>query len=49
MTKLECYQKAINEIDDFFEYRYEGFSLNEIRGRVYKILDKLLENLKTTR
>lgn len=35
---LELYQKAINEIDDYFEYRYDS---GVDRGNVYLILEKL--------
>ena len=42
MTKLECYQKAINRIDDYFEYSNES-KLD--RERVHKILADLTTNL----
>lgn len=40
--KLEAYQKAINKIDDYFEYRGES---EKDRKRVHKILAELTENL----
>ena len=42
MTKLEAYQKCINEIDDYFEYRYVSV---EDREFVLKCLARLLERL----
>lgn len=42
MTRLECYQKAINKIDDYFEYANES-KLD--RERVHKILADLSANL----
>ena len=41
--RLELYSKAINQIDDYFEYRNESRKDREV---VYKILDKLTLSLK---
>jgi hypothetical protein len=41
--KLELYSKAINQIDDYFEYRNESKKDREV---VYKILDDLSASLK---
>ena len=43
MTNLEAYKKAINDIDDYFEY-----SNTSVRDRrvVHNILSKLTERLK---
>ena len=43
MTKLEAYQKAINAIDDYFEYQYES---KKDQVQVDYILDTLRLNLK---
>jgi len=42
MTKLEAYQKAINKIDDYFEYANESKSDRE---RIHKILAELTADL----
>ena len=43
---FSLYQKAINEIDDFFEYRYTGYDRGRIKAQVMSIIDKLTEKLK---
>ena len=43
MTKIEAYQKAINAIDDYFEYRCMS---DYDKNVVYHILDTLKENLE---
>ena len=43
MTKIEAYQKAIDAIDDYFEYRNESV---EDRRIIQYILDTLTINLK---
>jgi len=45
MTKLEKYAKAINQIDDYFEYVYKVNDVEEIRDRVINIIDDLAESL----
>ena len=40
----EAYAKAVNQIDDYFEYSNESVS---DRKRVYEILDNLKLNLST--
>ena len=35
------YQKAINQIDDFFEYRYLHLTNEEIKKEVMGIIDNL--------
>ena len=47
--RLAIYQKAINEIDDYFEYRYAQFDREEIRKHVYGVLDKLAKKLEATK
>ena len=41
MKRLEAYQRAVNEIDDFFEYRYRSCSPEEIK----KFVDNTILNL----
>ena len=47
--RLAIYQKAINEIDDYFEYRYAQFDREEIRKYVYDVLDSLAKKLGATK
>ena len=47
--RLAIYQKAINEIDDYFEYRYAQFDRKEIRKHVYDVLDNLAKKLEATK
>ena len=42
-TTLRKYQKAINEIDDYFEHRNESM---QDRKKVYQILGNLVDKLK---
>ena len=46
LKTLHVYQKAINNIDDFFEYRYKNKTPEEIRTEVYKHIDWLCNQLK---
>ena len=48
MKKLEAYQKAINEIDDFFEYRYRSCSNEECKKFVSSCLMRLVSNIIKT-
>jgi hypothetical protein len=43
MGPLEIYQKAINKIDDYFEYRNESV---KDRLKVQEILNELTTNLR---
>uniref|UniRef100_A0A6M3JTJ7 Uncharacterized protein n=1 Tax=viral metagenome TaxID=1070528 RepID=A0A6M3JTJ7_9ZZZZ len=47
--RLAIYQKAINEMDDYFEYRYAQFDREEIRKYVYDVLDSLAKKLEATK
>jgi len=47
--RLAIYQKAINKIDDYFEYRYAQFDREEIRKHVYDVLDNLAKKLEATK
>ena len=47
--RLTIYQKAINEIDDYFEYRYAQFDREEIRKYVYGVLDSLAKKFEVTK
>ena len=38
ITKIQL--KALNEIEDFFEYRYSGYTLNDCKDYVYFIFKK---------
>jgi CHASE3 domain sensor protein len=40
---LEQYQKCVNQIDDFLEYRYKGLSGQEVRDQVISIIEKMCE------
>ena len=42
MTQIEAYQKAINEIDDYFEYRFES---KKDKAFVLGALDRLCDDL----
>lgn len=42
---LEKYQKAINQIDDFFEYRYLHLTNEEIKREVMDIIDNLSKEI----
>jgi len=46
-TKFELYQKAINSIDDFFEYRYKSCSQLRIKAEVIEILEKLTHDIRS--
>lgn len=41
--RLVCYQKAINSLDDYFEYSCES---KKDRTKVYMVLEKLLLDLR---
>jgi len=43
--RLKIYQKAINEIDDYFEYRYAYSDPENIRLKVFEIIDGITEKL----
>lgn len=43
---LLAYQNAVNEIDDYFEYRCES---DKDKRKVYKVLQTLTENLENMR
>jgi len=48
MSKVKCltaYQKAINDIDDYFEYRYKHDSVKDIKQFVDNVLIKLNESI----
>ena len=40
------YQKAINKIDDLFEYRYAWLSKDELKKEVMGIIDEITESIK---
>lgn len=42
VNTLEAYQKAVNKIDDYFEYQCES---KKDQARVHKILDELRKDL----
>lgn len=42
---LEAYQRAVNKIDDYLEYRYASSNIMDMRKTVYGILEKLNEEL----
>ena len=44
--RLLLYQQALNKIDDFFEYAYERYSKEDIRQKVFSILNNLTDRLK---
>lgn len=43
---LEAYQKCINKIDDFLEYRYSSYTKEEIRTAILSHITKLSKNLE---
>ena len=43
MTQIEAYQKAVNEIDDYFEYRFESQQDKEfVIGALCRLCDNLI-------
>lgn len=48
-ARLELYQKAINNIDDLFEYRFRGFEKEQLQREAYKIIRDLDAGLRTTK
>lgn len=43
---VDVYQKCVNEIGDFFEYRYEDKSPKEIKQEVMKYIDNMVKGLQ---
>jgi len=43
--QLDLYKRAINKIDDYFEYRYAYGSQEDNREEVYKIIDNLTDEI----
>lgn len=43
---LDTYKRAVNRIDDFFEYQYKSYSKDDIRKFVYEVLNGLTQKLK---
>ena len=43
---LSLYQSAINQIDDYFEYRYINNSHNEIKSFVMGVIDNITKGIK---
>lgn len=43
---LKLYQSAINDLDDYFEYRYLMGTLGTNREFVISVLDNLTKNIK---
>jgi len=46
--RFKIYEKAINEIQDFLEYRYEKHDGLEIRTEIMKSIDAITEQLRAT-
>lgn len=44
-TRFELAQKALNEIDDLFEYRYKEYSYGGLQEKVYEILENYSESI----
>jgi len=42
---LEYYKKCINDIDDYFEYRYKDKMCDDIKNDIMKCLDELNEKI----
>jgi hypothetical protein len=42
---LEAYQRAINKIDDYFEYRYKFSEQDDNKLFVISVLDELADEL----
>ena len=42
---FELYQKAINEIDDYLEYKWGERTYDDARNRIYQIIGKLNSEL----
>ena len=44
--KFNIYAKAINQIDDFFEYRHRGYGGEGTKEYIMDIIDNITEQLK---
>ncbi len=42
---IEAQAKAINVFDDFFEYRYTGYTMEDAKDYAYRTLDQLEKDL----
>jgi hypothetical protein len=43
--RIEAYQKCVNKIDDFLEYRYANYTKEEIRTAILSHIFKLNKDL----
>ena len=43
---LKIYQKCVNDIDDYLEYRYRFHTAEDVRNNVRDIIDQLTDKLK---
>ena len=43
--RFDIYAKAINQIDDFFEYQYINHHQDDIKRRVMEIIDNITKQL----
>lgn len=46
---LDEYQKCVNQIDDYLEYRYKLDNAEKVRKTVLSFIDQLTKSLKTKR
>ena len=45
MNKLEAYQRCVNEIDDYFEYRYKSQTQEENKEYIQNCMAKLIKRI----
>ena len=45
-ARFDIYAKAINQIDDFFEYRYKVYRREQTKKFVMRIIDNITRQLK---
>jgi len=43
---LEAYQKCVNHIEDFLEYRYLNYNVDKVRTAVLSHITKLAKDLE---
>ena len=44
--QLAVYKAKMNEIDDFFEYQFRNYSVDDTQSFIYDVLNSLTEQLK---
>ena len=47
--RFDIYIKAINRIDDFFEYRYASHTPEQTKNYIMEIIDNITEQLRSVK